>query len=76
MSQLHSWSIYIIQKGFALSCLLLVSALILSVWADSTPMFFPLLRRFSLYQNTSASIVLAASLIGGLLLEDCLRKTQ
>lgn len=76
MTKFHPWPDYIIKKGFFLSCALLASALILSVWASAAPNAFYLLRRYAEYSQTSAATVLAASLIGGLLLEDILRKSR
>lgn len=71
--KLHPWSDYIIWKGFLLSCALLAAALLLSVWASAVPAAFPMLRRYVSCYRSSAGIVLAAALLGGLLLEDLLR---
>lgn len=71
---IYPWPDYIIRKGFLLSFLLLASALILSVWASAAPAAFPLLRRYADYCRFSSAIVMAAALLGGLLLEDILRK--
>lgn len=73
MFKLHLWSEYIIRKGFFLSGLLLAAALILSVWEGAEPASFPLLHRYSQYCVSSGATVLAASLFGGLFLEDALR---
>lgn len=73
---IHAWPDYIIRKGLLLSCALLASALILSVWASATPAVFPLLRRYAACFRSSAAVVLAAALLGGLLLEDILRKNH
>lgn len=70
MTKLHNWTDYIIRKGVFLSGLLLVSALILSVWERANPATFPLLHRYSQYCITSSVSILAASLFGGIFLED------
>lgn len=72
--KIHIWPDYIIRKGLLLSGALLAGALILSVWASAAPAVFPLLRRYASCFQSSAAVVLAASLLGGLLLEDILRK--
>ena len=74
MPNIHSWPDYIIRKGFFLAGTLLASSLILSVWASASPAVFPLLRRYAAYYQTSSAVVLAAALLGGLFLEDILRK--
>lgn len=74
MLNFHPWPDYIIRKGFFLSGLLLASALILSVWASAVPAVFPLLRRYAAYLQSSSAAVLAAALLGGLFLEEILRK--
>lgn len=74
MLNIHTWPDYIIRKGYLLSCALLSSALILSVWASAIPSAFPVLRRYASCFTTSSAIVMAASLLGALLLEDILRK--
>lgn len=71
---IHTWPDYIIRKGFLLSCALMASALILSVWASATPAAVPVLRRYVSCFTSSSAIVLAASALGALLLEDILRK--
>lgn len=71
---IHTWPDYIIRKGFLLSCALMVSALILSVWASATPAAVPVLRRYASCFTSSSAIVMAASALGALLLEDILRK--
>lgn len=76
MPNLHPWPDYIIRKGCFLSGLLLVSALVLSVWADASPAHFPALRHYAACSQSFSVIVLAASLLGGLLLEDIFRKTE
>lgn len=73
MLKLHFWPEYVIRKGFFLSALLLAAALILSVWENAEPSSFPLLYRYSHYCISSAATVLAATLFGGLFLEDALR---
>ena len=74
MSDLQSWTDYIIRRGFFLSCTLLASALVLLVWAGARPITFPALRQYAEYFQFSAAVVLAASLFGGLFLEDILRR--
>lgn len=74
MLKLHSWPDYIIRKGCFLSGLLLASALILAVWADARPETFLHLRHYVSACQTSSAMVLAASLLGGIFLEDLLRK--
>ncbi len=73
MSQLNSWSRYIIRKGFFLSAMFLISSLILSVWQSATPSVFPLLQHFAQHHQSAAATVLAATSLGGLFLEDILR---
>lgn len=74
MLNFYLWSDYIIRKGFFLSALLLVSSLILLVWADARPVSGLILRHYIHASTTSSLVVLAASLFGGLFLEDVLRK--
>lgn len=74
MPNFHPWPDYIIRKGFFLACALLASSLILSVWASASPAAFPLLRRYAAYYQSSSAAVLAAALLGGLFLEDILRR--
>lgn len=76
MLNLHQWPDYIIRKGFFLSGILLVSALILSVWANTCPVSSLILRHYIIYSQTSSIIVMTASLFGGLFLEDMLRKSK
>lgn len=71
---IHTWPDYIIRKGLLLSSALLCSALILSVWSDAVPSAFPLLRRYTSCFVTSSAMVAATALLGGLLLEDMLRR--
>lgn len=75
MINLHPWPVYIIRKGIFLTLLLLSAALIVAVWESAVPAAFPLLRHYSLYYQQSALIVLAASLLGSLLLEDIIQTT-
>lgn len=70
MTKLHNWTDYMIRKGIFLSALLLTAALILSVWESAEPASFPLLYQYSRYCVTSSVTVLAASLFGGIFLED------
>ena len=74
MLNLNQWSDYIIRKGFFLSGMLLVSALLLSVWASVYPPSALALRHYIACSQTSSLIVLTTSLFGGLFLEDILRK--
>lgn len=75
MPNFFPWSDYIIRKGVLLALTLAVSALLLSVYSSACPSAFLHLRRYiACFQNSSAT-VLAASLFGGLLLEDLLRRT-
>ena len=74
MPHLHPWPDYIIRKGFFLSGVLLASSLVLSVGASAVPAAFPLLRRYAAYYQSCSAAVLAAALLGSLLLEDILRK--
>ena len=73
MTKLHNWTDYVIRKGLFLSGLLLTAALIMSVWERAEPASFPLLYQYSRYCVTSSVTVLAAALLGGMLLEDVLR---
>lgn len=74
MPKLHLWTDYIIRKGVFLSALLLISALILSVWGDARPVSGLILRHYVSSCVNSSAIVLAAALAGGLFLEDILRR--
>ncbi len=76
MPNLHPWPDYIIRKGFFLSSLLVVSALLLSVWADARPVAGLALRHYISSAMASSAIVLAAALPGGLFLEDILRRSR
>lgn len=74
MPNLHPWSGYIIRKCTFLSGLLLAAALIFWIKADTDPALYPALRQFIRYSQSSSAMVLAAGLVGGLLLEDGLRR--
>ena len=74
MSNLHTWSDYIIRKCTFLSGLFLVSALILSIKADCSPFLYPALRHYVQQFQSFSAMVLATGLVGGLLLEDGLRR--
>ena len=74
MSKLHPWTDYIIRKCTFLSGLFLIAALILSIQADASPALYPALRHYIQYLQSSAPMVLAAGLVGGLLLEDGFRR--
>ena len=74
MSNFHPWSGYIIRKCSFLSGLLLVAALIFWIKANSNPYLYPALRHFIQYSQSSSVMVLAAGLLGGLFLEDGLRR--
>lgn len=73
---IHAWSDYIIRKGLLLSCALMTGALILSVWASAAPHALPFLRRYAVCFQSSSAVVLGTVLLGGLLLEDILRKNS
>ena len=74
MLKLHFWPGYIMQKCVFLSGLLLLAALIFCIKAETVPMLYPVLRQFSLYSQSLSSAVLCVGLVGGLLLEDGLRR--
>ena len=74
MPKYHIWTGYIIRKGFFLSGALLAAALILLVWASACPASFPFLRHYASYCQTSSVIILAVTLLGGICLEDILRR--
>ena len=74
MLKLHFWPGYIMQRCAFLSGLLLLAALIFCIKAETAPVLYPVLRRFSLYSQSLSSAVLCAGLVGGLLLEDGLRR--
>ena len=61
---------YIRRRGAGLSCALLISALMMAVWADSAPGHVHILWFWARYTVDMAAIVLGAGLIGSLLLED------
>lgn len=76
MSNLHLWPDYIIRKCIFLSALFLTAALILSVKADAAPSLYPALRHYIQQFQSFSSMVLAAGLAGGVLLEDGLRRQR
>jgi hypothetical protein len=75
MLKFHEWSLYIIQKCAFLSGLFLSAALVLSIWADATPSLSITLRHYIQFSQSSSAMVLAAGLLGGLLLEEGLRRS-
>ncbi len=76
MSVFHETSYYLICKCFFLSGLLLVSVIILSVWTSACPVSSIHLRHYISFAQTSSLTILSTGLLGGLFLEDILRKTQ
>ena len=76
MPNFHTLPDYIIRKGCFLSGTLLAASLVLLVWASAHPFTFPILRHFATHSQFSAAVVLASSLLGGVLLEDILRKGE
>lgn len=74
MPDFHVWPGYIIRKTFFLSGLFLAAALIFWIKADTDPTLYPALRHFIQYSQSSSAMVLAAGLVGGLLLENGLRQ--
>ena len=76
MLKLHHWTDYIIRKGFFLAGILLMAGILILVYTRVEPFHFPVLRNYAEYCVTSAMIVLAAALFGGLFLEDIFRKTD
>lgn len=76
MPKLHFWPGYIIRKCTFLSGLLLIAALIFSIKAETAPMLYPVLRQFTQYSQSLSASVLCAGLIGGLLLEEGLRRRE
>ncbi len=74
MSKLHDWSVYIIQRCSFLSGLLLLVALIFCIKADTDPSLYPILRHYIQHAQSLSAMVLCAGLVGGLLLDDGLRR--
>ena len=74
MPNLHFWPGYIIRKCAFLSGLLLLAALIFCIKANTTPELYPALRHFIQHSQSLAAMVLSAGLVGGLLLEEGLRR--
>lgn len=74
MPNFHFWPGYIIRKCVFLSGLLLFTALIFCIKADTAPELYPFLRHYIQYSQSSAAMVLCAGLVGGLLLEEGLRR--
>ena len=75
MPKFQPWPDYIIKRCIFLSFALLAAALLLLVWSSARPETFLVLRRYSNYFQNSSVAVLAAGLIGGVLLEDILRNS-
>ena len=75
MLNFHPWSDYIIRKCTFLSGLFLLAALVFWIKADTNPALYPALRNFIQYSQSSSAMVLAAGLVGGLFLEDGLRRS-
>lgn len=73
MLKFHPWPDYVIRRGFFLSILFLISALVMSVWVSASPFTFPFLSNCASYCMTAGAIVLAACLLGGIFLEDMIR---
>lgn len=76
MPKLHFLSVYIIQKCTFLSGLLLFAALVFCIKADTSPALYPILRRYIQYSQSLSAMVLSTGLVGGLLLEDGLRRNK
>ena len=74
MSNFHPWPDYIIRKCVFLSALFLITALILCIKADVCPALYPSLRHYIQQFQSFSSMVLAAGTVGGILLEDGLRR--
>lgn len=74
MSNLHPWPDYIIRKCTFLSALFLIAGLILSIKADASPDLYPALRHYIQQFQSFSSMILAAGLAGGVLLEEGLRR--
>ena len=70
MSDIHTWSDYIIRRCFVLSGLFLFLALALIIKADTAPELYPALRHYIQQFQSFSVMVLAAGLAGGLLLEE------
>ena len=76
MLKLHIWTDYIIRKGFFLAGILLAAKIFLRIYMQAEPLYFPALRNYAEYCGTSAIVVMAAALFGGLFLEDIFRKNR
>lgn len=76
MPKLHFWPGYIIRKCTFLSGLLLFTALIFCIKADTAPILYPALRHFIQHSQSLSAAVLCAGLVGGLLLEEGLRRQK
>lgn len=74
MPNLHHWSVYIMQRCLFLSGLLLFVALVFWIHADTDPSLYPVLRHYIQHSQSLSAMVLSAGLVGGLLLEDGLRR--
>lgn len=74
MSNLHTWSDYIIRRCIFLSGLFLFLALALIIKADTTPELYPSLRHYIQHFQSFSAMVLAAGLVGGILLEEGLQR--
>ena len=74
MSNLYPWSDYIIRKCIFLSALFLIAALILSIRADVSPVLYLPLRHYIQQFQAFSAMVLATGTVGGILLEEGLRR--
>lgn len=74
MLKLHPWTDYIIRKGFFLAGTFLTAGILLLVYTQAEPSYFPVLQDYAKYCGISATIVMTAALFGGLFSEDILRK--
>lgn len=70
MTQLHPLSHFLLTRGLALTCALLLSAILLLTAGE--PAWLAL--RYAQILQSSAAALLGTALLGSLLLEDLLRK--
>lgn len=74
LSKMRPLSWYLITRGLQLACAMLISALVMLIWAQGGPPQAWLLRWYADYICTMSGVVAATGLLGGALVEEVLRR--
>ena len=70
---LHDWPLFVLTRGLCMTTVFLLAALLLRLWTGPADPW--LLNWYADYVQAMAAVLLGASLIGPLLLEDVLRRS-